>query len=102
VWISSGDETKLAILDASTRRVLRTIPAGPPPQHIAFARNAAWRSPARASRSRELVQRDRRRGLILTPPLERGTLAAIGEEGSRPRTVNVATAAHDACFVVGS
>jgi hypothetical protein len=36
VWVTYDDRSSVAIFSARTGRRLRTIPAGPPPQHIAF------------------------------------------------------------------
>jgi DNA-binding beta-propeller fold protein YncE len=115
VWISSGDERRLAIYDAASRRVVRTLPAGPPPQHIAFSSTAAYVTSDDAVRVHRRSDGKLLRtlsvpggsynvteggGRIFTPSLEQGTLAVIEEEGSRHWAVNVARAAHDACFVV--
>jgi len=42
VWITSGDRRSVAIHDARTGHVLRTLPAGSPPQHVAFERGRAF------------------------------------------------------------
>jgi DNA-binding beta-propeller fold protein YncE len=42
VWVSSGDERRVTIYDATTRRPLQTLAAGPPPQHIAVTSSAAY------------------------------------------------------------
>ena len=115
VWVSSGDERRLAIFDSATRRAIRTLPAGPPPQHIAMTAAAAYVTSDDAVRIH--APRDGRllRTLavppgsynvsqgwnrVFTPSLERGTLAVIDRHGARVEARKVATAAHDACFVV--
>jgi DNA-binding beta-propeller fold protein YncE len=36
VWVTYDDRSSVAVFDAQSRRKLRTIPAGAPPQHVAF------------------------------------------------------------------
>lgn len=36
VWVTSSDRSSVAVFDSRTRRPLRFIPAGPPPQHVTF------------------------------------------------------------------
>jgi hypothetical protein len=38
-------------------------------------------------------------GLVLTPSLDRGTLAVLDEEGRLLRRIQVAGSCHDVCFV---
>ncbi len=40
VWVTSDTSQQVSVFDARTRRVLFTIPAGIPPQHVAFGRFA--------------------------------------------------------------
>jgi DNA-binding beta-propeller fold protein YncE len=40
VWLSSAADSYVSVLNARTGRPLATIPAGPPPQHIAFGPTA--------------------------------------------------------------
>jgi DNA-binding beta-propeller fold protein YncE len=42
VWITSADGASVAVFRASTRRLMWRIPAGAPPQHIAFANGFAY------------------------------------------------------------
>jgi YVTN family beta-propeller protein len=43
VWIGAANTDYVSLLDPTTHRVLATVPAGPPPQHIAFgARGHAY------------------------------------------------------------
>jgi hypothetical protein len=116
VWVSSGDERRLAIYDAATRRPIRVLAAGPPPQHIAFTPNAVYVTSDDAVRmhspsdGRLLGSLEAPPGsynissqagidLVFTPSLERGTLAVVDRHGTRLRAHAVARAAHDACFV---
>ena len=117
VWVSSGDEQRVTIYDVSTRRPIRTLVAGPPPQHIAVTSAAAYVTSDDAVRIHRISDGRVLRTLsvppgsynvsqgwnrVFTPSLERGTLAVIDGQGARIRAEKVATAAHDACFVVGS
>jgi len=116
-WVSSGDERRLAVYDAETRRVLFTLPAGEPPQHIAFARGGAYVTSDDAVRVHRLRDGKLLRTTpvpagsynvtqgwerVLTPSLERGTLAVLDERGRLLARPVLARAAHDACFVAGS
>ena len=115
VWVSSGDEQTLAVYDAAKRRPLFQLAAGPPPQHITFASNAAYVTSDDAVRVHRLTDGRLLRTLavapgsynisqgwnrVFTPSLERGTLTVIDRHGTRARAENVAQAAHDGCFVV--
>jgi len=116
-WVSSGGERRLAVYDTETSRVLFTLPAGQPPQHITFAMGHAYVTSddaVRVHRLRDgkLLQTTRvpagsynvtqGRGRILTPSLERGTLAVLDERGRLLARPVLARAAHDVCFVSGS
>ena len=37
VWVTSADSNRVAVFDASSRRPIAYLTAGPPPQHVAFA-----------------------------------------------------------------
>ncbi len=112
VWVSSGDQERLAIYDATTRRPLRTLAAGKPPQHIAFTARAAYVTSDDALRvhrpngallhetavpqgSYNVTQGAER---VLTPSLERGTLCILDRRGRVLASPVVAKAAHDVCF----
>jgi DNA-binding beta-propeller fold protein YncE len=114
VWISSGTERQLAVYDAYTRRVLYTLRAGDPPQHITFAGRAAYVTSDDALRVHDVHTGKLLRetpvpagsynvtngaGRIFTPSLERGTLAVLDERGRLLRHPTIARAAHDVCFV---
>jgi hypothetical protein len=36
VWVTSANNTYVSVLNARTGRLIGTVPAGPPPQHVAF------------------------------------------------------------------
>lgn len=119
VWVTSGDRRTIAIYDAATREVLRRIPAQAPPQHVAFSEtgrvayvasgdDAAMR--VHALDGRLLVESrvplgsynvSRGDGRVFTPSLLRGTLCLLDRNGRVRRTVEIASAAHDACFAWG-
>jgi len=114
VWVTSGAVRALAIHDARTGRVLRTVPAGSPPQHVAFAGGRAYVTSGidgtlhvhdlggRLLRTTAIpvgsynVQRGPER--ILTPSLDHGTLSVLDDAGRVSRSVPVSPSSHDACF----
>jgi len=116
VWVTSGSERRLALYEATTRRVSRLVEADAPPQHVAFARDEVFV----ASGEDGAVRRHRldghllgsirvpidsynvtfASGMAVTPSLGKGTLTILDGSG-RIRTLRrVAKAAHDACIVV--
>src|SRR5262249_33472566 len=111
-WVSSGNERRLAIYDARSRRRLRTLAAGKPPQHIVCNGNAAdvasddaLRVPAPDGRLlRETAVPEGSynvtygRGHVFTPALERGTLCGLGRNGRIVTAPTLARAAHGVCF----
>jgi DNA-binding beta-propeller fold protein YncE len=114
VWVTSGDRGVVAIFDARTGHVVRTLAAGPPPQHVTFDGTRAYVTSGddgtlrvHALNGRLLrvttvptgsynVQRGP--GRILTPSLAHGTLCVLDEAGDVLRRVKVASSSHDACF----
>jgi DNA-binding beta-propeller fold protein YncE len=117
VWVSSGDERKLGIWDAATRRLLVTHEEGAPPQHITFNSRAAYVTSDDAVRVRRLSDGKLLRttpvpggsynvtqgwNRVFTPSLEQGTLAVLDRRGAVLGAPRVAKVAHDACFVVGA
>jgi hypothetical protein len=115
VWVTSGTQHRLGVYDAQTRRVLFTLTAGQPPQHITFASGAAYVTSDDAIRVHRLadgalrhesgvpagsynVTQGARR--VLTPSLERGTLCILDRSGRVLASPVLARAAHDACLVV--
>jgi hypothetical protein len=115
VWVSSGDERKLAVYDGAKRRLLFELAAGPPPQHISLTTPAAYVTSDDAVRVHALSDGRLLRttpvppgsynvthgwNRVFTPSLERGTLAVLDRRGSLIESPRLAKAAHDACFVV--
>jgi DNA-binding beta-propeller fold protein YncE len=116
VWVTSGDRGVVAIYDASTGRVLFTVSAGSPPQHVTFVGGAAHVTSGKDGTLRVhaldgRVLRTARVpvgsynvqegwGVVLTPSLDRGTLCVLDAHGRLRRRVQVARSSHDACFVM--
>jgi DNA-binding beta-propeller fold protein YncE len=116
VWVTSGDRGALAIYDARNGHVLRTLPAGSPPQHVAFHGDRTYvtsgldgtvhvhslhdgrilRTTATPAGSYNVQQGA---GRILTPSLDRGTLSVLDTQGRLLRRIAVARSSHDACFI---
>jgi DNA-binding beta-propeller fold protein YncE len=116
VWVTSGDRGALAIYDARTGQVLRRLPAGAPPQHVTFRGANAYVTSGDDGTLHVQSVRDGRvlratsvpvgsynvqsgAGRILTPSLERGTLAVLDGRGRLLRRMQVARSSHDACFI---
>jgi DNA-binding beta-propeller fold protein YncE len=115
LWVSSGNERRLAVYDRRSHRPLFTLPAGKPPQHIAFTRRAAYvtsddavrvhaladgrmlRETAVAEGSYNVTQGFAR---VFTPSLDHGTLSVLDERGRLLVQPTLAKAAHDACFAL--
>lgn len=117
VWVSSGDRGRVAIVDLRSRRVQRMLVADAPPQHIAFAPSGAayvTSGDDGAIRTYDVSGRLLRRrrvpvgsfnvtelaGTVVSPSLERGTLAVMDRRGLPRRVAAVTSSAHDACILV--
>ena len=116
VWVTSGDRGRIAIYEARTGRLVRTIPADAPPQHVTFLDERAFVTSGddavlrvhaldgRLLRSAPVpagsfnVQQGW--GMILTPSLERGTLCVLSARGVPLEQLSVARSSHDACFLM--
>jgi hypothetical protein len=116
VWVTSGDSGKLALYDDHATRLIRTVAADAPPQHVTFlggrafvtsgddgvlrvhARDGRLLRSARVPGGSYNVQQGW--GVILTPSLSQGTLCVFTGRGARLREVRVARSSHDACFVM--
>jgi hypothetical protein len=116
VWLTSGEEGRIALYRGE-RRPSRRLDAGAAPQHITFAREKAFV----ASGEDGTVRRHRLEGPVVrearvpsgsyniafayrwlvTPSLGHGTLALLDRNGRLRATRTVASAAHDACIVIG-
>ncbi len=118
VWLTSGDRERLGILDARTGRLLKTLRADAPPQHVTFLGDRAYvtsgddgllrvhRLDGRLLRTTRIpvgsynVQEGW--GVILTPSLSQGTICMLSGRGRVRLHRDVARSSHDACFVVGT
>jgi DNA-binding beta-propeller fold protein YncE len=114
VWITSGDRDEIAIHDARSGRVLRSLPSGSPPQHVTFERGRAYVTSGDDGTLRvhalngQLLRVtpvpvgsynvQRGPGRVLTPSLAKGTLCVLDEAGNVMRRITVASSSHDACF----
>ena len=117
VWVTSGDQKRIALYDPRTRGVLRMLEAGSPPQHVTFCGGRAHVSSGddgtlrvhrlgdgRVLRTTRIptgsynVQAGWSR--VFTPSLSQGTLCALDEHGRLLLNVRAARSSHDACFVV--
>jgi DNA-binding beta-propeller fold protein YncE len=116
VWITSGAEHALAIYDARTRRLVRRLPSGAPPQHVTFSRGAAYVTSGddgtlrvHSLSSGKVVRTSHvpigsynvqeAANLVLTPSLARGTLCVLDRRGRIVKEERVASSSHDACYV---
>jgi DNA-binding beta-propeller fold protein YncE len=119
VWVTSGDRGALAVYDARTRKVVRRLPAGAPPQHVAFYGGNAYVTSGNDGTLRVQSLRDGRVlrttgvpvgsynvqqgwGRILTPSLDHGTLCVLDTRGRLLRRPRVAASSHDACFMISA
>lgn len=116
VWLSFSDRSTVAILAARTHRVVRTLPAGSPPQHIAFGAYA-YVSSGNDATLRLLSRRTGRLvasarvplgsynlgvgpGVVATSSLTNGMLTELRADGRRILSERVAPAARDVALVV--
>lgn len=118
VWVTSGDRGRIAIYEASSGKLVRTIAADSPPQHVTFIGDRAFVTSGddavlrvhaldgRLLRSAPVpvgsynVQHGSR--WILTPSLSQGTLCTFTARGAPLHELRVARSSHDACFIVGA
>jgi hypothetical protein len=118
VWVTSGDRGRIAIYDAHTSRIVRTIAGDAPPQHVTFMGDRAFVTSGddavmrvhaldgRLLRSAPVpigsynVQHGHR--WILSPSLSEGTLCSFSARGVPLDELRVARSSHDACFIVGT
>jgi DNA-binding beta-propeller fold protein YncE len=118
VWVTSGDRGRIAIYEARTGNLVRTLPGDAPPQHVTFMGDRAFVASGddavlrvhaldgRLLRSAPVpagsynVQHGWR--WILTPSLSRGTLSTFSPRGAPLHELRVALSSHDACFVIGT
>ena len=115
-WVTSGDRRSLAIYDLRSRRLLRTIEADAPPQHVSFVGRRAYVTSGDDGLLRvhaldgRLLRTTRVPvgsynvqegwGVVLTPSLSRGTLCVLSQSGEVLHRTQAARSSHDACFVM--
>lgn len=114
IWVTSGEFGETTIFDARGRMRAR-LDADAAPQHVTFSSDRAYVTSGvdGTFRVQTLAGRVLHRtaipvgsfnvqhghGLVLTPSLDRGTLAVLDGRGRLLRVIRVATSCHDACFV---
>lgn len=120
VWLTSDTEAYVTVVDPSTYRTVRRIPAGSPPQHVAFVDLPGWKA-AYVTSGNDGVLRilDVRTGrllrqvriptgsynvetggsFVLTSSLTQGTVTELTDRGRLVGQCRVAPAARDAALV---
>jgi hypothetical protein len=112
-WVTSGDRERVAIYDRG--RLVRTIDADWPPQHVTFSAGRAYVTSGWSGTVRvyTLDGRELRRnpvpvgsynvqfadGRVLTPSLGHGWLTVLDEDGAAVWSKKLARSSHDACVV---
>lgn len=115
LWVTFDDRSSIAVFDARTLRRLFTLPAGSPPQHVAF-RRYAYVTSGNDGRLRIFSVAGRLLGVattpvgsfnlglgpgrVLTSSLANGTLTELGVIGRLLLSTRVAPAARDVALTV--
>jgi hypothetical protein len=114
-WVTSGPTRTIAVYDVRTGRVLRTLPADEPPQHVTFLDGRAFVTSGSSGTVRvydEPTATELGRssipigsynvqfaaGVVLTASLYSGMLTVLDPGGHGLRRVRVASSSHDACL----
>jgi hypothetical protein len=116
VWVTSGDRGRIAIYEAVTGGLVRTIAADAPPQHVTFVDDRAFvtsgddgvlrihalAGPRVGTAAVPLGSYNVQQGfgMILTPSLSQGTLCTFSAGGVPIERKRIARSSHDACFVL--
>jgi DNA-binding beta-propeller fold protein YncE len=116
VWVSSGDRGELALYNARTGKVLKTISGDAPPQHVSFRGGRAYVTSGESGTLRVhgatgqglattgvphgSFNVSQGHGWIVTPGLGGGSLCILDAAGRLLRRRQVARSSHDACIVV--
>ena len=114
IWVTSGEKRESTIFDAGGS-LKRRLTAGGAPQHVTFSPDRAYvtsgvdgtfavhglagevlRTTAVPIGSYNVQHGS---GVVLTPSLDRGTLAVLDGHGRLLRVLEVASSCHDACFI---
>lgn len=115
VWVTSGSERRLALYRADSRRPVRLLAAGTPPQHVTFGGGRVFVASGDDGTVRrhrvdgELVRETRvpagsynvtfGSDRVVTPSLGEGTVSLLDRNGRVRAVRRIARAAHDACVV---
>jgi hypothetical protein len=123
VWVPSGARREIAVYARDARVALLRLPAGPPPQHVAFLGSRAYVASGEdgSVRVHRLNGTVERRDVTVpvgsynisfdgpaesfaepvgvTPSLDRGTVCLLSPSGAVRLVRRVARSAHDACIV---
>lgn len=118
VWVTSGNRGRIAIYDARTGEVIRTLSADAPPQHVTFMGDRAFVTSGNDAMLRVHALDGRLLGSapvptgsynvqhgwrwILTPSLSQGTLCTFSPRGAPLDELRIARSSHDACFIFGT
>lgn len=123
VWLTSDDETSVHVVSARTRRLLFSVPAGRPPQHVAFNYqvgalwNRVWLTSGYGSRIELVAARDGRvlrvqhaaygsfnvavaGGLVVTASLLNGTVSEFSDTLRPLRALKVAASTRSVALTV--
>jgi outer membrane protein assembly factor BamB len=115
-WVTSGDRERLGLYELGSGRLLRTLDADAPPQHVTFFQDRAYVTSGVDGllRVHALDGRHLRTtrvpvgsynvqegwGVVLTPSLSLGTLCVVSAQGDLVRRVQAARSSHDVCFLM--
>jgi hypothetical protein len=123
VWLTSDDEASAHVVSAQTHRFLFSVPAGQPPQHVAFnyqvvgLRDRVWLTSGYGSRIELVDARDGRvlrvrrapygsfnlalsSGLVVTASLLNGTVSEFSDTLRPLRALMVAASTRDVAVTV--
>lgn len=117
LWVTSGRDRRIAVYARGASEPRLVLAADAAPQHVAFAGEVAYVASGDDGTLRAHRARDGRRmwtarvptgsynlttadGLLVSPSLSRGTLAAVSAGARSAATAGVARSAHDACLLV--
>lgn len=118
VWVTSDSSTEVTVFSTRTRQPLFRVPAGPPPQHVAFGEvtRDAYVTSGYGSRIEMVSGRGRvlrvaslpygsfnvatADGLVVTSSLLRGTVTELTDRLQRWQNVKIAPAARDVAISV--
>ena len=114
VWVTSGEKRESTVF-AAGGRLRQRLAADTAPQHVTFSRDRAYVTSGADGTFRvhgpagDLLRTtaipvgsynvQHGPGRVLTPSLDRGTLAVLDDHGRLIRVIQVAGSCHDACFI---